>query len=232
MKDVVPSEGRGACIIPILGVLMPNMGENLSSQQERGTALGLADALFGRVRQRVLGLLFGQPDRSFYANEIIARVDGGSGAVQRELARLEAAGLASVSWVGRQKHYQANEAASIFSELRGIVLKTSGLRDVLRAALAPLEGEICRAFVFGSTAKAVDMAGSDVDLMIISDRLTYAELFSALETASSQLARPVSPTIYTSAQFARRIDEENPFLTKVLQQPRIWIIGQDDDLFT
>ncbi len=206
------------------------MGMNLPRCEAERGAVGLADALFGRVRQRVLGLLFGHPDQSFYANEIIGWVDAGSGAVQRELARLEAAGLVTVSRIGRQKHYQANEAAPIFSELRGIVLKTSGLRDVLRAALSPLEGEIQAAFVFGSIAKGVDAAGSDVDLMVISDRLTYAELFGALEAASSQLRRPVSPTIYTSAEFARRIGERNPFLTRVLEQPRIGIIGEDDAL--
>jgi predicted nucleotidyltransferase len=192
----------------------------------------MADALFGQVRQRVLALLFGHPERSFYANEIIGWVDAGSGAVQRELARMAAAGLLTVSRVGRQKHYQANEAAPIFSELRGIVLKTSGLRDVLRAALSPLERDIQAAFVFGSIAKGLDTAESDVDLMVISDRLTYAELFSALETGSAQLARPVNPTIYTSAEFTRRIGERNPFLTKVLEQPRIWIVGGDDDLST
>jgi predicted nucleotidyltransferase len=203
------------------------MGTNLDTFQE---TVGLADALFGRVRQRVLALLFGRPDRSFYANEIIAWVDAGSGAVQRELARLEAAGLVTVSRVGRQKHYQANEAASIFPELRGIVLKTFGLRDVLLAALSPLERDIVVAFVFGSTAKGVDMATSDVDLMVVSDRLTYGELFGALEDASRQLARSVNPTIYTSAEFAHRKNQGNPFLAKVLGRPRIWVIGEDDAL--
>ncbi|MCG6987293.1 MAG: GntR family transcriptional regulator [Gemmatimonadetes bacterium] len=141
--------------------------------------------------------VFGRPDRSFYANEIIAWVGAGSGAVQRELARLEAAGLVTVSRVGRQKHYRANEAASIFPELRGIVLKTFGLRDVLLAALSPLEGDIVVAFVFGSTARGADTGTSDIDLTIVSDRLTYGELFGALEAASEQLARPVNPTIYT-----------------------------------
>ena len=192
----------------------------------------MADALFGQVRQLVLGLLFGHPGRSFYANEIIRRVDAGSGAVQRELARLEAAGLVTTSRVGRQKHYRANEAAPIFSELRGIVLKTFGLRDLLRVALSPLREKIRAAFVFGSIARGSEAAGSDVDLMVISDRLTYAELFGALETASSQLARPVSPTIYTSTEFARRIGEGHPFLEKVLKQKKIWIIGEDDDLPT
>jgi predicted nucleotidyltransferase len=194
--------------------------------------MGMADALFGQVRQRVLALLFGHPERSFYANEIIEWVDAGSGAVQRELARMAAAGLVTVSRVGRQKHYQANEAAPIFHELRGIVIKTMGLRDVLRAALSPLESDVRAAFVFGSIAKGLDTAESDVDLMVISDRLTYAELFSALETGSAILARPVNPTIYTSADFTRRLGERNPFLTKVLEQPRIWIIGGDDDLST
>ena len=192
----------------------------------------MADALFGRVRQRVLGLLFSHPDRSFYGNEIIRRAGAGSGAVQRELARLEAVGLVTTSRVGRQKHYRANEAAPIFSELRGIILKTSGLRDVLRVALSPLQEGIRAAFVFGSIARGSDAAGSDVDLMVISDRLTYAELFGALETASSQLARPVSPTIYTSAEFTRRIGEGHPFLAKVLEQLKIWIIGEDDVLPT
>ena len=184
-------------IILIMGINVPFMGIRLSRHEMEQDTVSLADALFGRVRQRVLGLLFGHPDRSFYANEIIGWVDAGSGAVQRELARLEAVGLVVTSRVGRQKHYQANEAAPIYAELRGIVLKTSGLRDVLRGELSPFRGEIRAAFVFGSIAKGSDVAGSDVDLMVISDGLTYAEMFSALEAASSQLARTVNPTIYT-----------------------------------
>ncbi|HUE96184.1 MAG TPA: nucleotidyltransferase domain-containing protein [Longimicrobiaceae bacterium] len=191
---------------------------------------GIADALFGRVRQRVLALLFGHPERSFYANEIIGWVDAGSGAVQRELARMAAAGLLTITRIGRQKHYQANQAAPIFSELRGIVLKTSGLGDVLRAALLPLEDRIRAAFVFGSVARGSDTAASDVDLMVISDRLTYADLFGTLETASSRLDRSLNPTIYTSPEFTRRVAERNPFLTRVLAQRRIWIIGDDDAL--
>ena len=193
-------------------------------------SVGVADALFGRVRQRVLGLLFGHPDRSYYANEIIGLVGAGSGGVQRELARLEAAGLVAVTRIGRQKHYRANEAASIFPELRGIILKTSGLGDILRVALSPLSREVRAAFVFGSTAKGVDKAGSDVDLMVVSDHLTYAELFTAIETGSAQLGRPVNPTIYTSSELARRIREGNSFITKVIEQPKIWIVGGEHDL--
>jgi len=190
----------------------------------------LADALFGRARQRVLGLLFGHPDRSYYANEIIGWVGSGSGSVQRELARLEAAGLVTVTRIGRQKHYQANSGAPIFRELRGIVLKTSGLADVLRTALSPLQDDIQAAFVFGSVAEGTDAAHSDIDLMVISDSLTYGDLFAALEAASAELARSVNPTIYTPPEFSRRVRQGNPFLLNVLKGPRIWVKGGEDDL--
>jgi predicted nucleotidyltransferase len=213
---------------------MPYMGTKSRSSADsasRGVeAVGLADALFGEVRKRVLGLLFAHPDRTFYTNEIIAHVDAGSGAVQRELSRLAAAGLLTVSRIGRQKHYGANRGAPIFAELRGIALKTTGLVDVLHEALRPLERDIRAAFVFGSIASGADTAGSDVDLMVISDRLTYAELFGALEDAAARLGRRVSPTIYTLADFRARIAEENPFLTRVLQEPRIFVVGGDDAL--
>lgn len=190
----------------------------------------MADALFGRVRQRVLGLLFGHPERSYYANEIIGWVGSGSGSVQRELARLEASGLVTVTRRGRQKHFQANRGAPIFSELRGIVLKTSGLADVLRTALSPLQDDIQAAFVFGSVAEGMDTAHSDVDLMVISDSLTYGDLFAALEAASAELARSVNPTIHTHPEFSRRAQQGNPFLLNVLKGPRIWIKGGEDDL--
>lgn len=112
-----------------------------------------ADALFPAVRQRVLAVLFGSPDRSFYANELIALARSGTGAVQRELASLLAAGLITVRDQGNQKHYQANAASPVFAELRGLVLKTVGLADVLRAALAPQEDQVAAAFVYGSVAR-------------------------------------------------------------------------------
>jgi hypothetical protein len=93
---------------------------------------GPADALFSKVQQRVLGVLFGNSDRSFYAKEIIGLASSGSGAVQRELARLVASGLVTVSQVGKQKHHQANPDSPLFSELRVLALKSFALGDVLR----------------------------------------------------------------------------------------------------
>ena len=132
--------------------------------------------------------------------------------------------------VGNQKHYQANASSPLFEEIRGIVLKTVGLAEPLRAALKPMASSIRAAFVYGSVAKATDRATSDVDLMIVSDHLTYAEVFRALEDVTKTLGRPINPTVYTAAEYAKRLREENAFVTRVLWQPKLWVIGGDAEL--
>lgn len=217
--------------IPILGYIIPDMGTRAKPKQIPAPySSGVGDALFTRVQQRVLGILFGNPDRTFYANEIIRLAGVGTGAVQRELARLESAGLVTVTRVGNQKHYQASAASPVFGELRALVLKTSGLADVLRAVLAPMAGAVDAAFIYGSIAKREDTSSSDVDVMIISDTLHYPDIFPALESASARLGRAVNPTIYTRTELGRRIERRNAFVTKVLAQPKIWLIGSEDDL--
>ncbi|OIN94339.1 MAG: transcriptional regulator [Comamonadaceae bacterium CG1_02_60_18] len=193
-------------------------------------ASALANALFPKVRQRVLAVLFGAPDRSFYANEVIALAASGTGAVQRELASLAAAGLLSVRKQGNQKHYQADTSAAVFTELRGLVLKTMGLADVLRHALAPLAAQIEFAFVYGSVARQQDTAQSDLDVMIVSASLSYGEVFGALENATDSLGRKINPTLYTPADWVKRIAQDSAFVARVLQQPKIWLIGQEENL--
>lgn len=211
--------------MPILGITMPNMSRTL----EHRPPAGLADALFPSTRQRVLACLFGRPGRSFYATELVRLTGGGSGAVQRELARLALSGLATVKRIGNQKHYQANPESPIFSELRGIVEKTLGLAEPLRRALAPMEEHISAAFVFGSVAKREDRATSDIDLMVISDTLTYSDIFSALAETEAWLGRPVNPTLYSQKEFRQRAQEGRAFTKRALSQPKIWLIGEEND---
>jgi predicted nucleotidyltransferase len=189
-----------------------------------------ADALFPKVRQRVLGVLFGTPDRSFYANEIIDLVQSGTGAVQRELKSLSEAGLLSVRKQGNQIHYQADVTSPLYLELRGLVLKTVGLADTLSAALAPLRAQISAAFIYGSMARQQDTAQSDIDVLIVSADLGYGELFAALEAAAHSLGRKVNPTVYSPANFRERIRQDNGFVTKVLKQPKIWLIGSEQEI--
>jgi predicted nucleotidyltransferase len=189
-----------------------------------------ADALFTKTQQRVLGVLFGQPERSFYANEIIGLVASGSGTVQRELARLEAAALITVRKQGNQKHFQANRDAPIFEELRGIVLKTFGVVDVLRSALQELLPTIEVAFIYGSVAKGSERAGSDIDLMVVGVVPSNGALLEALSPASAQLGRAINPTLYTPDEFAQRVRDGKSFIMRVLEQPKIFVKGTDDDV--
>ena len=190
----------------------------------------MADALFTRVQQRVLSLLFGNPARSFHARELIALAGSGTGAVQRELARLESAGLVTVTRIGRQKHYQANPGAPIYEELRGLVLKTAGLADVLRDALTPIAVAVRAAFVFGSVARREDTARSDIDLLIVSDTLGTPDLYDALMGAEAKLARRINSVVYAPDELASRAAEGNAFVTRILAQPKIWVVGGERDL--
>lgn len=211
-------------IVPKLGIFMPKMG---STKKTSPTAASLADALFTGTQQRVLALLFGQPARSFYANELIGLAGMGSGAVQRELTTLAGSGLVTVRSIGNQKHYQANADAPIFHELKGIVQKTFGLAEPLRQALRPLAKKVVAAFVYGSVAKNSDTAASDIDLMVISDELSYPDLYGVLEAVSAAIGRTVNPTILTRKELARRVKAKEAFTTRVLAQPKIWIVGDD-----
>ena len=215
--------------MPKTGMLIPIMGTQKTGIRRR-RASSLADALFSTTQQRVLGLLFGQPDRSFYATELIGLAGAGSGAVQRELARLEQAGLVTTRRIGTQKHFQANPDSPLFAELCGIAFKTVGIAEPLREALAPLASKIKAAFVYGSVAKRSDTAASDIDLMVISDHLTYADIYAALEPLGARLGRAVNPTVYASKELRKRVGERNAFLKRVLEQAKVWVIGSEHDL--
>ena len=211
-------------IIPKLGITIPNMG---MVELER---IRLADALFTKVQQRVLGILFGQPERSFLSKDVIALAICGTGAVHRELKRLVGSGLITVHSEGWEKHYQANMQSPVFGELHALVMKTVGLIDPLREALLPLEGRIQVAFVFGSQASRTDTASSDVDLMIVSEDLLHAEAYTALAKAEEMLARSVNPTIVSSTEWQQRRNDHNHFLENVSEQPKLFVLGSEDDL--
>lgn len=213
---------------------MPGMGKTAEGKVSEAAALyakaSLSDALFTRTQQRVLACLFGLPGRSFSVSELIHTTGAGSGAVQREVARLSGSGLLSLESVGNQKRYRANPECPIHDELVSMVRKTFGLAAPLRESLAPLAGNIDAAFVYGSVAKGQDTASSDIDLMLISDALGYGDVMAAVDPLVERLGRKINPTLYSSSELRKRIAEGNSFVTRVLAQPRIWLIGSEHDL--
>lgn len=138
--------------------------------------------------------------------------------------------MLSVKKVGNQKHYQANRQSPIYEELCGIVQKSFGIADLLRQALAGLAGQIQVAFVYGPIAKGSATAGSDIDVMIIADDLSYADVFSALAPIEAKVGRTVSPTLYQAGEFQEKCASDNNFVKRVIEQPKIFLIGSDNDI--
>jgi predicted nucleotidyltransferase len=196
------------------------------------TSSQVADTLFSQVQQRLLGLLFGQPGRTFYGAELIRLARSGSGAVQRELRRLEESGLVTAVRVGNQKHYRANPHSPVFPELRSLMLKTVGLAQPLSQALAPHEKRVKVAFVYGSLAKGEETARSDVDLMVIGDDVTYSDFFDDFLKAEKLLNRPIHANFVSPDEWKRKLAQGSAFFTKINAQPKIFVVGSQKDLAT
>ncbi|WP_260957482.1 nucleotidyltransferase domain-containing protein [Pseudomonas citri] len=189
--------------------------------------LSLSDALFTATQQRVLGLLFGKPDQSFYTNEIARWAHIGKGSLTRELERLQRSGVLTMTRRGNQTHYQANPRCPIYAELLGIVQKTVGIAEPLRLALKPFAGQLCWAFIYGSVAKGQANASSDIDLMLIGEDLHYSEVMERLLPLEEQLGRPLNPTLYTPRDWAEKFAAGNSFVVRVAQQDKINLLGED-----
>jgi predicted nucleotidyltransferase len=180
------------------------------------------------TQQRLLGLLFGQPERSFFVTELIELAHVGRGAVQRELARLARSKLVLIERHGNQKHYRANPDSPVFQELCSIVSKTVGIEEKLRSALEPLRARISLALIYGSVARQADTASSDIDLLVVSDDLTLEDIYTNLSSAEQRLGRQVNPTLYTRNEFRQRRSEDNAFFGRVLAGPTIVLEGELD----
>lgn len=189
---------------------------------------GLADALFPYVRQRVLALLFGQPGRGFTISEIIRLAGTGSGAVQREVKRMAQTGLLEVSREHRQKEYRANPDSPIYDELCSLVHKTLGPVERLRKAVLGLGDQVHLALLYGSMARGNERSDSDMDVLIVSDELTLEDVYKALQSVETDLARRVNPTLYSLDEFRRRQSQDNAFLGKVLSGKHVVLKDNSD----
>ena len=194
--------------------------------------MSLAQALFAPAQAKVLARLFGEPDRWFHVNELMRATGLGSASVQREIKRLVQAGLVHTEQVGNVRRLRANPASPVYPELVGIVTKTLGIVPVLRQALAPSADRIRLALVFGSVAKGSDQAGSDIDLLVVSDQLATSDLLAPLMPAETQLGRAVHPLSCTESEFAMRLADPGSFVNKILAQPLLSIIGSVDEFVT
>jgi predicted nucleotidyltransferase len=184
----------------------------------------LIDAIMPRGRQAVLAAMLLQPQRWWYAAELARHLRVRQSSLQRELSSLTRVGILRTRRAGRMLYYQPDPQCPILDELRGLMLKTAGLVDVLRDALAPLADRIECAFVYGSIARNDERSDSDIDVMVIGD-VGLNNLTAVLGGARETLGREINPRRYRPAEFAKRLTAKDHFLTRVLARPKLFVIG-------
>jgi uncharacterized protein len=194
----------------------------------RTSLTSVGDLLFGQTRGRVLALLYGSSDETFFVRQIARQVETSVGSVQRELVLLADAGLIKRSAVGSHVFCQANQECPEFPELRALLAKTTGVFQMLKAALAPLSSRVSLAFVYGSVARSEEKAASDIDLMVIG-AISLDEVLDALGPVEKRLRRPVNPTIYSLEDVRARLHEGNYFLQSLKKSKKVFLFGHEDE---
>lgn len=192
-------------------------------------AATLASALFGKSMQAILAALFGRPDEEFYLRELARVTATTASSLQRDLAALVGAGIVLRASRGHQVYFRANRACPVFEELRGLVVKTFGVVDELKRALLPLAGKIDIAFVYGSVARGAERAASDVDLFVVGE-VSFGDVIEALEPAQRILGREINPTVFSAAEFAGKVRERDHFMSTVLGERKLFVIGGENEL--
>ena len=182
-----------------------------------------------KLRSKVLGWLFTHPDERYFVRQLTKLVNEDSTNVSRELARLEKAVILVSTTEGKQKYYQANRQSPLFDELHGLIIKTSGLADVLREVLAPLDKKIASALVYGSMANGEATSASDIDLLVVGD-VDEMALHTALSEAETRLGRPVNYTLMSQREFDKRRSQKGGFIDRVLSGQKIMILGSIDGI--
>jgi predicted nucleotidyltransferase len=195
----------------------------------RTSVQGLSGLLFGQTRSRVLTLLYGVPDRSFFVRQIARETSSSVGTVQRELEALSEVGLIKRSLIGRQVFDQANRSHPVFEEMRSLIAKTAGIFYQLRSALTPLAEKISLAFVFGSIVRGDESADSDVDQMVVGN-VPLDEILACLAPVERALGRSINPTVYSSKEFRSKLADGNHFLSSVLRGKKHILIGEESEL--
>jgi DNA-binding transcriptional ArsR family regulator len=187
------------------------------------------DALLPKTRQGILAAMLIRPEKAWYVSELARRMGVPSSSLQRELHDLEKAGVLKTRRQGRMAYYQANTNSPVFPELRGLMLKTAGLVDVLADAIEPLARKLRIVFVYGSIAAGGERSDSDIDLMVIGN-VSPLDLAVPLRNARELLGREINPTVYTLAEFAKKRTARDHFLTRVLDKPKLFVRGDKDEL--
>jgi predicted nucleotidyltransferase len=189
----------------------------------------LSATLFGKTRLAVLSMLFSHADEAYYLRQIARSTGTGLGALQREVHKLADAGIILRMVRGKQVYYQANTQCPIFPELKGLIVKTAGVKGIIKSALASLTNRISVAFIYGSVARLQESRKSDVDLMIVGD-VSFADVVSVLGKAEKDIEREINPTVYPPSEFQSKLSKGHHFLKALMDETKLFLIGDQREL--
>jgi DNA-binding transcriptional ArsR family regulator len=188
-------------------------------------------ALVSPTRQAILTAIFLRPEKSWYLSELATHIGTRSSSLQRDVDSLVRVGILEKRVDGRRSYIKANEGSPIYSELRGIIEKTSGIVPTLQNAVGRFGKKIRSGFVYGSLARGEEGAGSDVDLMLIGNVSTM-EVAPVLRRVEKTVDRQINPTIFTETDFVKNLTDKNHFLLTVMRGKKIMVKGTEDELET
>ena len=189
----------------------------------------LIAVLMPKARRSVLAATVMHPEKWWFLADLARHIGVPPSSLQREMDALVRAGVLLRRQEGKQVYFKPDPNCPILGELQGIMLKTLGLVDVLREALAPFKKSIKVAFVFGSIARSEEISESDVDLMIVGDAAP-SELAGAIQKAEEKLGRQVNPVVFSAEEFAEKLKRGHHFLKNVLEGEKLFLFGSQNDL--
>ena len=180
-----------------------------------------------RGRAEIFRLLFGVTPQEVHLRELQRRSGLALRTIQQEVEKLLGMELLVARRDGNRVYYSANKSHPLFRDIRSMVLKTSGLVEVLREALSG-EGADA-AFVFGSVARGEEGAEGDVDLMIVADA-GLSDVSRWLSGVPEKLGREVNPHVMSAEELRRRRESGDQFVSRVLDAPKLFVVGDEDEL--
>jgi len=187
----------------------------------------LAEILSSKIRAEIFRLLFGTSGQPLHMRDIERKSGFAIGTIQGELKKLSGLDLVLKEKDGNRTYYRANKNHPLYSDIHNLVLKTTGLVDVLKNALETKKIKL--AFVFGSFARSEEKAGSDIDLMVIGN-LGLLDLTKLLANTQETLFREINPHIHSEEEFREKIKENDHFISQIVAGPKIFVIGNEDEL--
>jgi len=180
------------------------------------------------TRIALLGEFLLHPEREYYLRQLCSMHDLAPRSVGLELANLESIGVITRRPAGKSIFYSANRNHILFSELQKIFIKTVGLTDVVQTALEPFTANITLAFIYGLFGKGDFPPESDIDLMIIG-RVSSFLLSETLGKAGQQLGREINYAVFPEKELKERLVDNDHFLKNVSKNPKIFLIGTEDE---